>query len=125
MVDVDGVVHRRVFERRGDVEIADLLRQPISGRAGAIVHPHRTVGDHDRLERHGASGALAIRFLPLLLHEPSDIPALLATLQLEPRLIEMDTVEHDPLRHDLEDVVVDLDILQRDDALARDIDRHV
>ena len=74
----------------------------------------------DRLAR-----AFAIRFLLLPLHQLREVPALAVAFELQRRLDQLDLVEDDALRDELEDAVVDLDGLGRDDTLAGDVDRDV
>ncbi len=125
LVERHRVVHRRVLEPGLHVEPFDPARERERSGGRAIVDRHARVDHLDDRQGDRAVRPLAVGFLPLPFDEPREVPAVLVAGEAHHGTIDLDLVEHDAGRHELEHAVVDRQRLDGDDPLARDVHRHV
>ncbi len=125
LLERDGVVHRLVLEGRLDVETRHLPRQFQRRILGAVVDRHRGIVDFDRRQRDRPARPLAIRLLRRRFDQPGNVPALRVPHDPQHRPIELDLIEDDALRGDFEHAVIELDRLDGNHPLARDVDRDI
>ncbi len=124
VIERDGVVGRRVGHRRLHVQIANLVRHAQGVACDVTRDVDATVRDRDRGEGDCRAGLLRLGRRPGL-HQVREVPAIRPPLDPDVRLINPEVVENHPVPDDLEDAVVDLQRLDRQDARARHVDRHV
>ena len=77
------------------------------------------------MEAKSVFAALAVLFLRLRLDQPSEVPAVVIAFDSDDRRRQLDLVEDDPLRDQIENAVIDLDRLDRDNALAGNVDGYI
>ena len=118
-------MNRLVPEPAFDGQLIDPRREPVSGRRCTIVDDRATVQHLDVRKRDWTLGPASIRLLLLSFDQAREVPAAGVVAREHERFLEPDLRNHDPFREQLRQAVFQLDVLDRDDVLAIDVDGDV
>ena len=118
-------MHRLVGEGCLHIEVVDPAGQPITARARIIGNRDRTVDYRNRRQRDRPAGPLPVGLALAFLDETSDIPSVGIPREAHLRRGQRQMIDDNPAGDDLQDVVVDGDGLDGDDAFAGHIHGHV